>query len=195
MKKYLVLIIALSLLFSFCSAIAENIIILESPEKKNYEPINMDDIKTGQTVFIDGYGEITIVMSDWAEAFGKSSGGLGVYTAEFTSPNDAVYYVIKVKILNTMIKPYNFRHDFGDVVCSFGEEYKFDGFVEELSYANGDDLTMAKGRGQATDIDPLYEGDYYVAVALPKTVKARTNGSLSITFSIGENVFTYIIRK
>ncbi len=155
--------------------------------------MNVFNIRSGETVVIDDYCEVSVYGTEWGEKFGKKNGSLGIYTYEYNAPLDAVYFVIGVKVLNTMKKAHNFRNDFGDVVCSYGDGYAFAGFVEEYSETeNG--LTMAKGRGVSTDVDPLYEKKFYVAVTLPKVVQDRVNEPLSVSFKLGGNEFLYRVR-
>ena len=92
-----------------------------------------------------------------------------------------------------MKNKHNFRNDIENVVCYYGDGYTFSGVVEEWSEA-GDGLTMAKGKGMSTDIDPLHEKKYYVSVSLPDYCQDEADKSLTISFSIGGNTINYLVR-
>ncbi len=195
MKKVLALLLSFLLLSINAVSLAE-VIILESPEMHLDESVDLSDIKDGQTVVIDGYGELTFYDDGWNDKYGfYSTPGIFV---RYSASNTSEYYVIRVRILNTKREAYNFREDFGDVVCSFGDDYKFGGFVEELSYRYDDyssEYNMQDGTGLSTEVDSLYQRDYAVIVTLPNVVKERDTEPLSITFTINGDEVTFIVRE
>jgi hypothetical protein len=114
----------------------------------------------------------------------------------YESGTDAEYYILKVNILNTQFSSVVFKKEFGNIVASYGNGYKFGGWVEQLSEKSTANYyyEMTEGKNWSTNVAPLYSANYYVIVCLPNVVKARTE-PLSITFTLGENEFTYHVRK
>lgn len=195
MKRVLFTIMTLLVLISAMNnkVLADSIITLGPTNPGGIVTNDSYDIRLGETIIVNDYCEVSVYGADWGTGFGKNAGGLGVYTYEYNAPMDSVYFVIGVKVLNTMMEAHNFRNDFGDVICTYGDGYSFAGFVEEYSETEYG-LTMAKGRGVSTDVDPLYEKKFYVAVNLPKTVQDRVNEQLIISFSLGGTTFIYRVR-
>lgn len=153
----------------------------------------IDALNIGDTIHCDDC-EVTLFDAGWAERFGRASGGFGIYTAAYTAEKGKIYYCMCVRVRNLMKEKHNFRNDFKDVICRYGEGYTFPGLVEEWSEA-GDGLTMARGKGISTDVDPLDEGKYYIAVSLPEYVQNNLDKYLQIEFSIGEHNFVYFVSR
>ena len=189
MKRYLAIVLALVLTFT-AMASAEGVIILAKPETQK-ETVNFDDIKDGQTVVIDGFGEITFNDKGWQDNCGLYSTYGDPY--RYKSGPETEYYVLRVDILNTQYEAANFEKTFGAVTCNYGNGYVFGGFHKQTdAYQSG---RMDNGTDQSWATGVLRGSSYLIIVQLPNAVKDRTNEPLSITFTINENEFTRIVRK
>ncbi len=199
MKRILALLLTVLLLSIQAVSLAEGVIVLETPESKMQDIIDLSDIKNGQTLVINGYGEITFFDEGWHNEYGFFNvPGYNSRAYRYTATNTSEYYVLRVRILNTKYSAYNFQKDFSNVECRYGEGYKFGGVIEELSYRDSDfnsEFNMEYGTELSTDVLPLYQRDYAIIVTLPDVVKERTAEPLSISFTIGENEFTFNVRK
>lgn len=201
MKKSLLfslLIIALICTSESTLADGTGILLISRPEEE-IDTINMDDMKIGNTAHIPGYGNITLLSSDFMDFIPTEPTSHGFYNdgrgyENLESGSQAEYLSLRLNILNTQKKPYNFAEDFCDVLCVFGDDYQFGGWSRQERKVDDKYWTMYPDSDQSDVIDPLYEGIYDIVITLPNYV-VESKEPLSVTFSIGKNEFTCNIRE
>lgn len=186
MKKLLAMILAFTLFLSCPAAMASDtgIMIIGGPDSAASDAVDLDDMKVNQAVDIDGFGEVTIVKADWFNHVPKS---------DFSSGDEAEYLCIEVRILNTQKKAQNYHPMFGDIICDYGDGFQFKGWYRQRK-SDTDNSYWYYNAQDNYEIDPLYAGRYLICVTLPNRVWT-TEDPLSVTFTIGENEFTYHHRK
>lgn len=173
--------------------------IIGGPED-TAETINMDDMKEGDTAQISGFGDITLVYTEFVDSIPTDvyidswSYSDGTIKESIDSGSKADFLRIRLHILNTQKKSFDFKEVFGDVLCVFGDDYQFGGWVRQERKRADRFWTMYPDAEQSYSIDPLYEGYFDVVVTLPNYV-VESKEPLSVTFSIGDNEFTCNIRK
>lgn len=196
MKKLLAMILVLAVILSCPAAMASDtgIMIIGGPESAASDAVDLDDMKVNQTVDIDGFGEVTIVKADWADRLPNVSPGS--YNS-WEAGKEAKYLYIEIRILNTQKKAQNYHPMFGDIICDYGDGFQFKGWYRQKNSDVDDgssDVRWYKDAQENYEIEPLYAGRYLVCVTLPNRVWS-TEDPLSVTFTIGENEFTYHHRK
>ena len=188
MKKYLSLALLVCLLLSngaACLAEDTGIQIIGGPEVPA-ETVNLDDWKPGQTVDIQGFGELTFVSAEFVNRIENwSMDGI-------QSGNEADYLRLIVEILNTQTTDVDFYKLIDSGVCSFDDTYQFGTWKRQYMNMTSDDVYQQKDQSHA--ISPMYRGKYIIVVTLPNDV-VKSKKPLSITFKIGDNEFTYHHRK
>lgn len=188
MKKYLSLALLVCLLLSngaACLAEDTGIQIIGGPEVPA-ETVNLDDWKPGQTVDIQGFGELTFVSAEFVNRIENWS------IDGIQSGNEADYLRLIVEILNTQTTDVDFYKLIDSGVCSFDDTYQFGTWKRQYMNMTSDDVYQQKDQSHA--ISPMYRGKYIIVVTLPNDV-VKSKKPLSITFKIGDNEFTYHHRK
>ena len=137
MKKLISMILVLLIFLTVSVALAEDtgIQIIGGPETEA-AVVSLDDFKVGDTVKIEGYGEVTLTASSWANRIEKYDednwvttykgwnwGGVQYYDAG----TEAIYLRLQLDILNTQKEPFNYYDGFADIICTYDNEYQFGG--------------------------------------------------------------------
>lgn len=189
MKKFLSMLLILSMLLAAAAAFAEDtgIQVIGGPSTEESTPVSLDDMKIGKTVKIDGFGDVTILSVEWRDYISKSGGGY------WDSGAEAEYLYIKLRILNTQKSARDYAQEFHDIVCDFGDGFQFGGWYRQRKSDTDDGLLYYDAKA-SYEISPLYAGQYGVIVTLPNFVM-ESKEPLSVTFHIGDNEFTYHHRK
>lgn len=192
MKKFLSMLLILSMLLAAAAAFAEDtgIQVIGGPSTEESTPVSLDDMKIGKTVKIDGFGDVTILAVEWDDWISRryNSGGSG----SWNSGKEAEYLYIKLRILNTQKSARDYAQEFHDIVCDFGDGFQFGGWYRQRE--DDTDGYLYEDAKASYEISPLYAGQYGVIVTLPNIVM-ESKEPLSVTFHIGDNEFTYHHRK
>lgn len=202
MKKYFSMLLALLMLLSCAHAMAEDtgIQIIGSPNAE-VETVNLDDWKEGETAEIAGFGNFRLVSCEFVDTIpytvylGSFYHSDGEADKSFESGSMAEYLRIRIHVLNTQKKAFDYYKVFGnDIVCTFGDGYQFGGWARQERKVNDRFWTMYESKDSSYEIGSLYIGYFDVVVTLPNYV-VTSKEPLSVTFSIGENEFTIHVRK
>lgn len=198
MKKILVSILLFVICLSVAYADDTGIQIIGAPEE-TAETINMDDMKAGDTASIAGFADITLLSAEFVDFIPTDAFSDGFYNNgrgadNIDSGSKADFLRIRLNILNTQKKPFDFLEVFGDVLCVFNDEYEFGGWSRQENKEHDQYWVMYPKSDQSYPIDTLYEGRFDVVVTLPNYV-VESKQALSVSFSIGENEFTCNVRK
>ena len=189
MKKFLSMLLILSMLLAAAAAFAEDtgIQVIGGPSTEESTPVSLDDMKIGKTVKIDGFGDVTILSVEQRDKISYNGGW-----DSWNSGAEAEYLYIKLRILNTQKSARDYAQEFHDIVCDFGDGFQFGGWYRQRE----DDTNgyLYKDAKASYEISPLYAGQYGVIVTLPNFVM-ESKEPLSVTFHIGDNEFTYHHRK
>lgn len=190
MKKLVCLLFVLMLL-CVTSAFAEGVQLIDAPQPAvEQEPVDMDNIKLGREIPIEGYGVITPLTCEWKDEIKWDRPGY--YYDTWQSGAEAEYIVLTMEILNTQYAECNFVQNC-EVTGAFGDGYVFGGWHRQHISSVDERL-----KGNATDsfaIAPLYKGKYAFILTLPNFVKDSTE-PLSITVKMNDDiVMTYLVRK
>lgn len=200
MKKILSLLLILSMLLGCAAAIAEDTgIQVIGGSEAEAETVNLDDWKEGDTAEISGFGNITLVSCEFTDTIPYSvyldQYDYGKAKKSFKSGSSADYLRIRIYILNTQKKPFDFYKVFGDeIICTFGDDYKFGGWARQERKEGDRIWVMYESKDSSYAIESLYDGYFDVVVTLPNYV-VSSKEPLSVTFSIGDNEFTVNVRK
>lgn len=190
MKKLVAMMAVLVILGSMvCYAEDTGIQIISGPLQEE-ETVNLDDWKVDETAVIPGFGEITFFYADVKD---------GLYDFEdsgtyWKSGEEAEYLRLVIDILNTQTKAVDFYKLIGDVICTYereGQIYQFAGWYRQYASYNS---YPYRSKDNSFAIEPMYRGKYLIVVTLPNDA-INGKGSLSVTFKIGDNEFTYHHRK
>lgn len=193
MKKIIALLLTLLVVGSSMAALAEDTgIQIIGGNDKPAEAVNLDNMKVGETVTIDGFGDVTITAAEWCDVIYQYTTSWGS-SPRFASGSEAEYLCLEVRILNTQKKAVNYMNMFGDITCDFGDGYQFGGWFRQCS-SDKEAASVYSSSSDSYDIGTLYAGRYAVVVTLPNQV-VNSKEPLSVTFKIGENEFTYHHRK
>lgn len=213
MKKILLTLLVLTVLSTTSVALAEDtgIQIIGGPESEG-ETVSLDDMLIGKTAHIEGFGDVTILSANivdtiYTDIDYSSWDGSWEFHKPIESGSKAEFLEIRIDILNTQKQSVVYFEEFGDIICDYGDGYQFGGWARQertvvvdgysgttyyqkespctLPFFNADD---------SFPIDMLYTGNYLIAVTLPNTV-CESDEPLSVTFTIGDNEFTYYHRK
>lgn len=194
-RSILVMITLVALLLSVANAsLADNtgITIIWGPEEAEQSSscVDLSDLKPNQLVSVPGYADFRIEkveFTDWVEhTYDLLDTEYG-----FSSGDSADYLHIRLWILNTGTEPHDFYNDFSDIVCDFAYQYRFGGWLRQVSakakvpYASEDDHR---------EIEPLYEGLYDLFVTLPNHV-VESKEPLSVSFSLADSEITCNVRR
>ena len=189
MKKFFSLLLILFILLNLMSASAEDtgIQMIGGPESAA-ETIDLDDWKPGQTVDIQGFGEVTFVSADFVNGIKKVYDG----RYSFESGDEADYLRLIIEILNTQTTDVDFYKQIDSGICSYDDTYQFGTWKRQYETSTSSQVYSEKEKSYA--ISPMYRGKYIIVVTLPNDV-VKGNKPLSIKFKIGDNEFTYHHRK
>lgn len=202
MKKSLSMLLALLLLFVSANVVAEDtgIQVIGAPAVES-EPVNLADWKEGETAKIPDFGDITLVSCEFVDTIpykvylGSFYGSDGEAKESFESGSMADYLRIRIKILNTQKKAFDYCKVLGDdIACTFGDGYQFGGWARQERKEDDRFWTMYQNKDSSYEIGSLYYGYFDVVVTLPNYV-VNSKEPLSVTFSIGDNEFTIHVRK
>ncbi len=192
MKKVMSLLIAVVICCSVCAvSISEDtgIQMVAGPALDETEDVNLDDMKVGQTAHIGGFGDVVIKSVEWLDwiySVGEDNHG----GRDYYSDMEAEYLVLNVRILNTNKRPMNYLTMMGDVICDYGDGYQFKGWIRQYN-EDTDRAYVYDDANISYEINPLYAGRYAICVTLPN-ICVDSKEPLSVTFTIGNNEFTYI---
>lgn len=187
MKKLISFFMALLMIMSMASAMAEGVVILNSPQQQiDVEPVDLSDVKLGQEIDIEGYGVIKVVSCEWVDYVTYS------YSRRWQSGDEAQYLLMVVEILNTQYVNASFI-DNTSVMAAFGNGYEFGGWKRQYESLTSD--RVFENENSKYEIAPLYKGKYAFMVTLPNFV-VESREPLSITVQLtDEIVLTYNFRK
>jgi len=193
MKRLLALVlIAMMLCPVLATAFAEDtgIQMIGGPAFGEAETVNLDDMKVGKSVTIEGLGDVTIYKVEWVSEFKCQDDSWLMSGAE------AEYLKIDLRIINKTQNAINYHSLIDNVVCNLevdGNEYVFSGWHRQTSGDDNDARTY-RDKDKSYDINPLYAGRYNICMTLPNIV-VDSKEPLSVSFTIGTSEFTYHLRK
>lgn len=183
--------VAVMVCTSFYTVSAEDmeVQIITSPDEGESSSVDLEDFKLGETAEIEGFGDVTISKADILDEI------VFLHIDITKSGLDAEYLCLQVDILNEQKKPADFYKMIGNITANFGDGYQFSGWKRQYAEPQLDgDLYCYKDPEESYEIDPLYKGRYLIAVTLPNYV-IESEEPLSVSFSIGDNNFTYYHRR
>ena len=204
MKKVVLILLVLSLLFCHFAVIAEDmgVQVIGGPNTET-EPVSLDDVKLDVEVEIDGYGAIkpiTFFIDDWFYVIDEK---------EFRSGQEADYILLYLDILNTTTKEMDYRAN-ADVKVIFDDVYEYGGWSYQIDYDynNGNYWTdnnhpnysgkqnqlYGLSPSKAFAIKPMYKGHYVFGCTLPNAI-LESKKPLRMVITIDGNEITYNIRK
>ncbi len=197
MKKVMSLLIAFVMCCSvYVLSFAEDtgIQLIGGPVSEEAGDVKLDDMKVGQIAHIEGFGDVEILSAEWKNKFSRVDEYGNLYTKyDYISGDEAECFRLNVRILNTNKKPMNYMTMIGDVICNYSDGYEFKGWKRQRN-KDTDDSYAFYDVNTSYEITPLYAGRYIICVTLPNLC-VDSNEPLSVTFTIGNNEFTYIHHK
>ena len=203
MKKLLSLVLAVILALSLGTqvlALDLGVIQIGGPgeESSHAEPGSME-IKLNDTLAIDGWGEITLTKVEFRDSFSLfiDEG----WWEDYYAGMEADYLVIYLDIINTGLTAHDFmagalsNADTTPMVkVVYKEVYEYKGKGFQVNQDWDDDGLIGLDSDLNYPVEPMYVGHYMFVCKLPNAVIERKD-SLSVTFCVDENDFTYTIRK
>lgn len=208
MKKFLSVMLVISILFGCAVAFAENnmaVQVIGGPDVDS-EPVSLDDVKLNVDAEIEGYGIITPTSFQFSNYFGVYRQGRKNSSEEFDSGKEAEYAVLYVNILNTAIQSKNYLANY-EVKAVFDDVYEYAGWAWQQDYNNAtwssssypdsskkQNLVYGINSADIFAIEPMYQGHYIFGCTLPNAI-VNSKKPLRLVITIDGNEITYNIRK
>ncbi|RKJ51753.1 YARHG domain-containing protein [bacterium 1XD42-54] len=170
--------------------------VLHQNEKAEADATAVGDLKIGDTVEIDGFGELTVLSFEFADTFQHLYDGMNKIQM---SGDDADYAILKIRVLNTTTSKKKYLNDFS-VKMKSDEKYGYQGwaFQYETDSENENaviamDVSEAEQKG-LREIESLCEGYYMFGCTLPQEI-VTGNGRLSMEIDFDGNKMIYYVQR
>lgn len=165
-------------------------------EKAKADAVAADGLKIGDTITIDGFGELTALSFEFADTFQHLYNGMNNMQM---SGDDADYAILKIRVLNATTSKKKYLNDFS-VKMKSDEKYGYQGwaFQYDIDFENENsaiamDASEAEQKGVA-EIEPLSEGYYMFGCTLPQEI-VEGNGRLSMEIDFDGNKMIYYVQR
>lgn len=205
-KGFMIVILMLCVFFHSCAFADDTGINLISGPDPTQNPVNMDDFRVGDTVNLDGIGEVTLTdaliwgrIPKYSErTYYNSILHEWYWTDFYYEGEEAMYFRIQIDILNTQKEPVDYIKLIHNPICTFDEEYEFGGWVRQHTkiQGEGDSLDVLSDSPAGISINTMYRGQYSIVFTLPRdVVKYMVSDTdprpTRFEFSIGDSKITY----
>ena len=164
--RFLALLTALVLLFCV-SALAEDEVVIVTPEGEE-AAVSTDGLQLGETVEIEGIGDLTLTNAEMFYDEGNAEGHLEITCVLLNRQKEAL--------------------DLYELLPNDGMIAYFD---EEYEYPSDYSFYLQEGD---SSIRPLYASTFVLYYYLPQYV-IENEGSLSVSFKLGEETLSYLYRE
>ena len=187
MKKILPILLTLMLLLSSQAALAEGVVILESPDQPQGAAGSLDDLKVGVEVDLGD----RIYTPKKAEITDSFDGG-----DWWNSGDEEQYVCLWLEALNLATKEAQYFSDAKVVLVYEGARgtYKFGGFVRQ-SYPSAEySFSAAYAQSEMQSVGVLRRQNYLFACLIPNFVEENP-GEIRLEIETDGSVMTCVIRK
>lgn len=166
--------------------------IIGEPEM---EVVRIDDFQPGDVVPIEGYAKVELDPTCFTSKITTDghydpASDTWYRDASLEAGEGARYLRLDLQMWNLHAEPFDFMPEFGDVVCSFGDGYRFKGWVRQLRLIDNHVWIPYESGDTSEELETMGWGRFMIAVTLPDYA-VESEEPLSVTFTIGENEFTY----
>ncbi len=193
MKKILLLVV-LAVLLNVGSVLSQDygIQLIGGPEFET-DTVDLDDLRIGEEVEIDGWGILTLKSFDFIDYFYRLPlpDAFWRYSESIDSGTDADFAFLRMDIVNTTMSSRNYLKDYS-VKVIYDNTYEFSGWANQYDYNQSSDKVINSDINFA--IKSMYDGHYVFGCTLPNRVITDSK-PLRMEITIDGNEMTYHIRK
>ncbi|RKJ51755.1 hypothetical protein D7Y05_01440 [bacterium 1XD42-54] len=155
-------------------------------EEDAAESVTLEDLKVGDFVEIEGFGDLTALLFEFKDEFYMKSDGWK------RTGDQADFAILKIKMLNTNTSAKRYLNDF-EVKMIYDDKYEYQGWALQCEGDDEDYYAMRVSEDTGT-IDPLYVGYYMFGCTVPNAV-VEGKAPLRMEINFDGNEITYNVRK